>query len=345
MIVFEKRSIPAKIKNPKLKFAVEEQEIEFRKDPLTGRWCRINVNRVKRFQQKPEEGLKELVNSTKSTCPFCQKNIESSASRFVELEEKIKVGESVLFPNLYPYSAYHGVLVFTTKKHFIGLNEFTPRLLYDAFKNCVNFFKLVNKKRPQLKFPTINFNFMPPAAASILHPHLQTLLDDRPTYYTSMQVRNSLAYYKRKKSNYWSDLVEIEKQLNERYIGRTGAFSWIADFAPIKNNDVSGIMTEGISTLTDLTAGDMKDLSNGLSKIFNGLWRNGVRSLTMAIFSGPIDEDLSRYFSVNLKIVSRPNFTPNYVSDIGFMEFLHQECVAETLPEDVAKSLKFVKRK
>jgi len=343
MIKFEKRRLKTKLKNPLKNFAIDKQEIEFRKDPLTGRWTRVNINRVKR----PHPGLgkdgwveRQAIKLSKAKCPFCSNNIKNSTAKFVGIKERFQKGESVLFSNIYPYSVYHGVAVLTAKKHFIDLNEMKPKLLFDTFVNCLDFLKTANRKNPKFKYPSINFNFMPPAAASIVHPHFQIILDDKPTWFSSSLLKNSLAYYKKFKRNFWLDLIKTEKRKKERFIGRTGSFSWLADFAPIKNNQVAGI-SEKVSTITSLKKNDIKGLANGLSKIFKGLWKKGIRSLTMSMFSGPIGKDISKHFLVNLKIVSRPSLVENYVSDIGFMELIHQESVIETLPEDVAKSLMF----
>ncbi|MEM3521832.1 MAG: hypothetical protein QW589_08270 [Candidatus Bathyarchaeia archaeon] len=59
----------------------------------------------------------------------------------------------------------------------------------------------------------------------------------------------------------------------------------------------------------------------------------------MTIFSGPLDKEL-KYFSLNLKIISRPNLEPIYTNDSGFMERIHYELIIEVKPESLAKELK-----
>jgi len=341
MIKFEKRIVKSKFRSPRKNFGIDEQEIEFRKDPLTGRWCRININRVKRFRNIKKDGfLKEMIKESKVNCPFCEENIDRTTSKFIETD-RLKLGDSIIFPNLFPYSKNHGVVVLSVKKHYLHLNEISSKLLFDSLKNSINFFKFIYSKDKKSKYPSINFNFMPPAAASIFHPHFQVILDDKPTYFTNLLIKKSLVYYKRYGSNFWFDLIKAERKNKERFIGKNGDFYWIADFSPIKNNQVSGIISKKISCIVDLKDRNVKDLANGLSKIFKKLWIKGVRSLNMVIFSGPINIDISNYFVVNLKIISRPALTHRYNSDIGFMELLHQESVVETLPEDVTKTLKF----
>ncbi|MDI6798408.1 MAG: hypothetical protein QMD12_00180 [Candidatus Aenigmarchaeota archaeon] len=344
MIIFKKKTLKAKLRNPLLNFAIDEQEIELRRDPLTKKWCRININRVKRAHPGlAEDGkaTKAVVERSKKGCPFCQDNVFKATPKFVNIKERMILNESVLFPNLYPFSVFHAVVVLSSKKHFIDLNDLSSKLLFDSLRNSIEFFKIARRKEPSFKYPSISLNFMPPAAASVVHPHFQIILDDKPTFFTDLLIKNSLAYYKKYKSSFWLSLIKTEKKSRERFIGETGSFSWVTDFAPFRNNQVSGILTEKVSSVTDLSKKQIKDLSNGLSKIFKMFWRKNVRSVNMSIFSSAIDKNIGSYFPVNLKIVSRPTLTQSYVSDIGFMELMNEEPVVETLPEEVAKSLRF----
>ncbi|HKZ45321.1 MAG TPA: hypothetical protein VJ343_01305 [archaeon] len=341
MIKFEKRSLKTEIRNPLLNFAIDKQEIELRKDPLTGMFCRININRSKRVHPGLAEpdSVKQVIEKSKPKCPFCSVNIFKVTPKFVGMKERFILGNSVIVPNLYPFGTFHGVAVLSPKHHYLKLDEISPKLLYESLENIIDFFKVANKKKPRFKYHSINFNYMPPAAASIIHPHFQIILDDKPTRMTDLLIKKSSEYFKRAKSNFWSDLVKTEKKKKERFIGETGNFSWLADFAPIRNNQVSGVC-KGISNFSQMKTSQIRDLANGLSKIFKRLWDNKVRTLNLTIYSGPADKDISDYFLLNLKLISRPVLAQYYVSDIGFMEYMHQEPVVETLPENVAKSLR-----
>jgi len=342
MIQFEKRSLKTKIRNPLLNFAVDQQEIELRKDPLTEMACRLNINRSKRVHPglAEVESIKPLIEKSKQKCPFCPKNVFRITPKFVDIKDRFIHGNSVIVPNLYPFSVFHGVTVFSPKKHYLALNEISPKILFDSIENSIDFFKAANRKKPAFKYPSMNFNYMPPAAASIIHPHFQIILDGKPTFMTNLLVEKSLKYFKKTRTNFWLDLVKSEKKNRKRFIGETGSFSWIVDFAPIRNNQISGVC-KGISNLSQMKTKQIRDLANGLSKLFKKLWANKVRSLNMVVFSASLDKSISDYFLLNLKITSRPVLAKYYVSDIGFMELMHQEPVIETLPEEVAKNLRF----
>ena len=79
------------------------------------------------------------------------------------------------------------------------------------------------------------------------------------------------------------------------------------------------------------------EINKALKALYKG---RGVRSVNMALFLGPINEDISEYFRISIKIVSRPILVPNYTGDIGFMELLHTETIAEASPEIIAETVR-----
>lgn len=67
------------------------------------------------------------------------------------------------------------------------------------------------EKRPDVKYCLLNWNHLPPAAASIIHPHVQILADFKPTPMVKELIEKSELYHEREKSNYWLDLIEAER--------------------------------------------------------------------------------------------------------------------------------------
>ena len=51
-------------------------------------------------------------------------------------EGRIKLGETTVFPNLFPFAKYHAVAT-VTKEHFLNLDEFTLKQLSDTFHASV----------------------------------------------------------------------------------------------------------------------------------------------------------------------------------------------------------------
>ncbi|MDI6642982.1 MAG: hypothetical protein QMD95_02905 [Candidatus Hodarchaeaceae archaeon] len=340
-IKFEKFIQKAKLRSPLQGFRKVVQHIEVRIDPLTERRCRINVERAKRPRQTPTEtaDLDKLIESSRAKCFFCPQNIEKSTPMFAEgLPDRIKVGSACLFPNLFPFGGFHAVGVFSGD-HYLELNQFAPKLLEDCFKTCLRYFRLVHKKHPEIRYWYINWNHLPPGAASIIHPHVQIMADPEPSPYLQDLIEKSKSYRERNGSNYWLDLIESEKSEKVRFIGESGPVCWLASFAPQGNREVLAIFS-GTSSLTKLEKHGLSKFCGGLSAVLKGYHALGVQSFNLATFSGPCDEDLGDFYLLNAKLISRPNPAPFYTSDNGFMEKFHQEPVIESMPEDLARGLR-----
>lgn len=340
-IKFEKFIQEARLRSPLEGFKEVAQQIEVRKDPLTGWRCRINVARAKRPKQTPTKTteLDKLIEGSKAKCFFCPRNIENSTPMFAEgLPDRIKVGSACLFPNLFPFGGFHAVGVFSGD-HYLELNQFTPKLLEDCFKTCLKYFELVHEKHPQIKYWYINWNHLPPGAASIIHPHVQITAESESSPYLQELVEKSKSYYEQNGSNYWSDLAEAEKASRERFIGEIGSVNWLASFAPQGNREVLAVLS-GTSSLAEFGKRGLSEFCGGLSKILKGYHALGVQSFNMGTFSGPCDEDLSDFYLLNARLVSRPNLAPFYTGDKGFMEIFYKEPIVETMPEDMAEELR-----
>ena len=325
-------------------FKTTAHSIEFRKDPLTDRWCRMNMERTRRVKQARTidfaESTRRIENS-KQKCFFCPENLERTTPKFPSYfpAERMKGGSACLFPNLFPFGEFHAVGVFS-EKHYLSLNEFSAQLLKDCFNVCLEYFNFIRNKHPDIKYCTINWNYMPPAAASIIHPHVQILTDRGPTFQVKELIETSKRYCKRNGGNYWLNLIETEKQNYDRWIGEAGSVAWLTSFAPQGNREVLAIFSRRVSTLIRLSESDLNDFCEGLSRILRGYHEMGVKSFNMTTFSGPNDQDISEYYLLNAKLISRPDFEPFYTNDDGFMEKFHYEPVVETSPEDVAKRMR-----
>ena len=310
-------------------------------DPLTKRRCRINIERAKRTKQARAETaeLKEVIKRSRAKCFFCPENIEKATPMFPEgYPNRIRIGTACLFPNLFPFGGFHAVGVFSGD-HYLGLDQFAPKMIKDCFKACLEYFEQVHAKRKEIKYWHINWNHLPPGAASIIHPHVQIMADPDPSPYLRELVEKSKSYHDRNGSNYWSDLVEAERANGARFIGKTGSMNWLASFAPQGNREIMAVFS-GVSALANLKRRGLEELCDGLSRILKGYHAIGVQSFNMATFSGPCDEDLSDYYLLNMRLISRPNPISFYTSDNGFMEKLHHEPVIEAMPETLTEKLR-----
>jgi UDPglucose--hexose-1-phosphate uridylyltransferase len=339
-ISFVKEIYEARLRSPLSGYRLEGQPIEYRVDPLTGMACRINIRRSMRVKQAVQPGTDRSIRDSQGDCPFCPGNIERMTPQFPRgfaEEGRLRRGSAVLFPNMYPFSPYHAVAVFSGE-HSPRLCDFHPHTIRDCLEVSIEFLRLAHELEGRVKYGSVNWNHMPPAGASIVHPHLQVIGDVRPTRFQGMLLEESRAYHERYGGSYWLDLVETEANLGERLIHRDECMAWLASYAPQGNNEVQGIIL-GCSSILELKGERLEALSKGIAGILRAYHDLGVESFNMALFSGPLDERLD-YYSLNLKMVSRPRMEARYTSDCGFMERLHMENVVESRPEEVAEKLR-----
>ncbi len=339
--LFEKIIENARFLSPLKEFKLDSQPIEYRKDPLTGRWCRINVLRSSRVKQGQEEiGFSDLIEASSSNCFFCPENIEKTTPRFrqeIASEGRFSIGESKVFPNLFPFSEYHAITTIT-EKHFSDVHEFTRTQIENAMRAGQEFFKRVLKSDKEAGYASFNWNHLPPSGASIVHPHAQLTVDKIPTYMTRMFLDESKRYYNDTGENYWQKLIEEEKKVNERYITDTGEISWFTSFVPLGNTEVNAVFRD-ISSINELDDRHILDFASGLKKILDGYASFGIKSFNLTFYSARAFERRDD-FCLFMKLISRPTPNKYYTSDAGFMEAMHLERIVESMPESVAEGLR-----
>lgn len=342
-LIFEKWIHEVEICDPASGFAQATRSVEHRRDPLTGAICRINVERARRIKEgaRGEAGVFAPLRVSRGDCIFCPENVEDMTPRFPDRFIKggrIRVGTAILFPNAYPFSKHHAIAVLL-EAHGKSPNEISPDEIGDCLRACIEFLAIVRERDPGAQYGSINWNNMPPAGASIIHPHLQAISDRNPTRLQGELIGRSESYFRRHGSNYWLDLIEAEAELGERIIHKGRSMVWLASYAPMGNNEVLGI-SPGISSILELDGKRLDELSAGLQKILKGYWDMGIRSFNMGIVSGPLDGSAGEYYALNLRIISRPSPEPHYTSDCGFMERIHLESIVESMPEAIAERLR-----
>jgi UDPglucose--hexose-1-phosphate uridylyltransferase len=324
---------------------VLRDQIEYRFDPLTGAQVRINPARAKRIRQGEtrEDELDRLIEASRRACPFCPERVETETPRFsreIIDDGRIRIGESLIFPNLNPFGECHAVGTLS-KEHFLHLDEFVPEMIRDNLGAATSYIISVHAHDSEAKYPVYMWNYMPPSAGSIIHPHVQILLERQPTPNLSNVIAKSLDYYRENGKNYWACLVEEERGLDERFVVGNDLLSVVASFAPCGFNEVYFIFN-GASSLVQLNERQMETFSIYLSKVLKAYKDMGVGSFNLATLSGPIDQSQSEFYWMSAKLISRPYPRGIYTNDSGPMERMQSVWVIDTLPEELAKKIKVV---
>ncbi|MEM3596591.1 MAG: hypothetical protein QXJ53_00450 [Candidatus Bathyarchaeia archaeon] len=343
MLKFEKAVKHARILNPLKNFEEDTLTFEYRADPLTGRNTTVikgMLNYISRFLISDKEQLKALAEKTRANCPFCPENVKSKTPMFPPdflKKGRIFVGNSVAIPNLLGH-AERSILVVLSKEHYLQLSEFTPKMLFDGFKGACAYLRRLKEKEPSIIFPTLIFNYLPPAGSSIFHPHMQVLARDRPFYLVQLMLEKSMEYRQKHNSSFWADLVSTEEK-SERHIFRARSVEWLVPFAPLRGlNEVQAIV-RGKSHILELEEEDWRGIAEGMAKVLSFYHKEGYVSFNAILLSGPVNAHLD-YFDVNMRIISRTGIQQTCFTDAWALPYLLWDGEAVEEPEIFAERLK-----
>lgn len=343
-IKFESYESEAHILNPFNGFSEETHIVEVRKDPLLGDSSVYNPalrKKVKFFFGECDAGLiSKYVEYSSKACIFCGDNLEKNTPRYPQSlvpEGRLKIGEAALFPNLFPIGKYHSVIVLS-KAHFLKLSEFSPEIISNGLRAAQQFANAIYENDKEAAFVAVNANYLFPAGATLVHPHLQMLITPTAYSYHERLVSACRSYYKENSAEYYPELIQKEKGIGSRYIGQIGGWHWIAAFSPIGVNEIQAIH-ESENDFGVLSDSDLIALATGINKVlalYDGL---GHLSFNYSIYSAR-NLFSGKGFRCIMKIISRQNLYSNYRNDDYFLQKLLQTELIINLPEELAVKMR-----
>ena len=343
VLVFEKTIKHSRILNPLKNFQEDLITFEYRTDPLTGRNTTVvrgMLTYISKFLTSDKQLLSSLVQKTRVHCPLCPENVKNKTPMFTKdfLEEgRLFNGDAVVVPNLLGH-AERSILVVLSKEHFLELNGFKAKLVFDGFKGATAYLKRLSETEPSTRFPLFIFNYLPPAGSSIFHPHMQVLIRDRPAFLVKLLLEKSKAYCRRYDSSFWADLVSKEKG-DERYLFELNGVDWMVPFAPLRGlNEVQAIV-RGKSNLLELNDKEWLGLAEGTSRILRFYHKEGYISFHIILMSGPMNEHLD-FFDVNLRMISRSGVQESNFNDAWALPYLLWDGEAVEEPEALAEKIR-----
>ncbi len=323
--------------NPTQDMAERRIASEVRIDPLTGRTARI-CHFMKLQWEKPD--FPSLIAGTESWCPFCAEKVLKVTPLFPKTlipEGRLQKEDMVIFPNLAPYDSIGAVATFGP--HYIPMTMFTPELTAAALGFALDFFRRIEHSgHPEAVYHIINWNYMPPAGSSLIHPHLQVFSTSSAPNLMRQELEASKNYFDTRGTNYWDDLIDAEKQSGQRYLGKTGRIHWMTAFAPMGvAGDVLAVSEKVCCTL-DLTEQDLMDLAKGIANVIAEYDKMGIYSFNMNFFTGAATDT---HFRFHLLFSPRTFFNQKLgTPDIGALRNLFNETLCMAYPEEINALLK-----
>jgi galactose-1-phosphate uridylyltransferase len=193
-------------------------------------------------------------------------------------------GRSVLFPNLFPYAQYSAVSLFDDR-HFVEIGTASRSTYVDSFINCAAYLARIRDTDPAAVYMGIAQNHLPSAGGSLLHPHLQVHADRMAPNHHRFLAKRSWQYWRGTGHRILSDLLQHEQKDGTRMIGQTGAWKWLAAFAPEGFYEVWGILP-GRTSLLALDHTAWTDLAQGVlntQRFYRSVCRNGYNLGLIAV--------------------------------------------------------------
>ncbi|MEF8781617.1 MAG: hypothetical protein V5A39_07545 [Haloarculaceae archaeon] len=325
-IEFTKTVEEAEFYNPMEEFAHDTQPIEYREDPLTGQQTRV----VAEWFPEPDESpaIEEYVGDGEG-CFFCPDMVEDATPTYPDFVgvDRGSVGEAVSFPNLFPYGKHSNVVVLT-EDHFRPVGDLHAEMLADGFACALEYVRAVTD-HDDSTFASINMNLLPSAGSSVVHPHLQAIVDDHGTNETVRRLDAEREYLDDSGRPYWETLLKEERD-GPRYIGSTGDVEWLAPFAPTSQYHVTGVTdVTGIPEPDDPV---VESLAAGVENVLTFYDDRGLNAYNFALEF--VNEDPAS--PAVLDIVARSAFDEHYVNDDFYLQKLHDGRIVSAAPEEYA---------
>ena len=324
--------------NPQKEMARRSIPSEIRFDPLTGRTARI-CHFMELQWEKPD--FDTLVAGTEAWCPFCKEKVLTVTPCFpgeLLAEGRLQKGDMVIFPNIAPYDSIGAVATFGYQ-HYIPMTDFRVDHMAAAFGFAKDFFgRIAATGHPESVYHIVNWNYMPPAGSSLIHPHLQVFSTSTAPNLMRKEIEASQEYRDRHGKSYWDDLVDHERATGERYLGQIGRTHWMTAFAPMGvAGDVLAVVEKASCTL-DLTTEDLFDLASGLAILMAEYDKMGIYSFNMNFFTAAWGDD---HFRFHLLFSPRTFFNQQLgTPDIGALRNLFNETLCMAYPEKINQLLK-----
>lgn len=320
--------------DPAQGYAEVRRYSEVRYDPLTGNSCRILDFPIREIQKSD---LTSIIESSRQMCPFCPEFVEQVTPKFhpdLANKERYSRGQALCVPNSFPYDE-NGAVAIMTRDHYMGLVDFTPGVMVDAFDCCFQYLSDVNIKQTDMIYQSVNWNYMPQAGGSIIHPHLQIAASSSPTnYYTS--TTSALFRYKEEHgSDFWDDYIAEERGRAERLIASSDYITWIVAFAPMGVFDILGVLNS-VRSPEEIRGDILNDLVTGILNVMKYIDSLNMISLNLSLYFLR-DNNL---FKPHIRICPRVSIPPFDTSQINYMGMLHRETLTIMKPEDICVGIK-----
>ena len=329
----------ARVHDPRRNFDLVGIESEVRYDPLTG-----DSSRICHFAYPKRElpDLDALAASTRKSCPFCPESVERVTPRYpadVVAGGRMKRGEAVLAPNLFPYDDVSAILAMS-REHFLPMARLPETMIADALKLARDF---IVAAAPALgdrpAYGIVTWNYMPPSGASQVHPHMQVIVTDTPGNQLRRELEAESRFLERHGKPYAQVLVQAERG-RDRWIGEQGGIAWWAPFCPSGMlGDAQAVFPER-SDLSECSDADLEAFASFLSRLLRAYAALGLWSFNLTLLPDAFGNRTGRH-RLTGRLLPRFYLHPQlHNSDTAYLQLLLGEKFGMVYPESHAAELR-----
>ena len=329
----------ARLHDPRQGFELVEIESELREDPLTGDTARICHFAIP-ARTLPQLGA--LAESTQPSCPFCPPRIASVTPRYPEAlvpGGRLERGEALLFPNLFPYDDVSAIVAMS-RAHFVPMHALPAAMIADALKLAREF---IERAAPTVaaarSWGIVTWNYMPPAGASQVHPHLQVIVTDAPGNALRRELEAETRFLERHGVPYVQAL-EAAQRGGAREVLRDGAIAWSVPFCPVGMLGDAEARIAGRSTLGECSDAEIDAFAQSLSRLCGAYARLGMWSFNLTLFPDAQQERSGRHW-LTARLLPRFYLHPQlHNSDVAYLQLLLGDKFGMVYPEAHAAALR-----
>jgi galactose-1-phosphate uridylyltransferase len=323
-IEFERTVGRATFHDPTEGFTESARPVEYREDPLTGVQSRVVTEYFPAPETDPDL---EAYAGDGSDCFFCPGAVEEATPTYPDFVgvDRGSVGEAISFPNLFPYGTHSNVVVLT-ERHFRPIDDLPAERLADGLACALQYVRAA-VEHDGSAFASINMNFLPSSGSSVVHPHLQAVVDDHGTNGMRRRHDAERAYRAEHGERFWTALLD-EVRDGPRHVGSTGGVEWVAPFAPTNQYHVRAVT--GVDGVPDPDAPAVADLADGIERVLAFYADRGINAFNFALSmveAAPASRAV-------LDVVARTPFADQYTNDVFYFQALHDERVVDVAPEE-----------
>jgi LAO/AO transport system ATPase len=339
-VEYRLRKKVSRIHDPRRDFELTDIESEVREDPLTG-----DSARICHFAFPPRQvpDLAPLAESTRASCPFCPEKIEPVTPRYPEElvpGGRMRRGEAVLFPNLFPYDDVSAIVAMQ-REHFAPMHALREEVIADSLLLARDFIaRAAAGMAGKEAFGIVTWNYMPPAGASQVHPHMQVVVTDTPGNALRRELAAETRFLEDRGTPWPQALLAAERGAGARMVLEDGIVSWWAPFCPSGMLGDAQALFTGRATLGECSDDEIGTFARTLSRIAAACARLGLWSFNLTLFPDAEGERSGRHW-LTARLLPRFYLHPQlHNSDVAYLQLLLGEKFGMVRPEAHAAALR-----